>query len=78
MIPAKRKTDEGAVGGPVEVQRRSPDKDEDYGVLDAVVDDLMAVLELSPEKKPRLKAALESLCDHIQSQDIKQDQEMGD
>jgi len=46
-------------------------EDEDYSMLSAIAEDIMAALKKSD--KSMLKEALEALCDHIQSMDEVQD-----
>jgi hypothetical protein len=74
MLPHLRHRDDGGSAGPVETVKREPDEGEDYGTLDAVADDLLAALE--KKDRARVKAALQSLVDHIQSADIAQDEAM--
>lgn len=49
-------------------------EDDDYSMLDAIAEDLMTALEKS--NKSMIKEALSALCEYIQEQDIKQDNEM--
>jgi hypothetical protein len=75
MLPHLRHKDDGVGVGPVETQRRKPDEGEDYGTLDAIFDDLSAALE--KRDRARGKAALQSLCEHIQAMDAEQDEAQG-
>jgi hypothetical protein len=75
MHPLRRKADEGVGSEPPEALRRESDKPDDFGILDAVAEDLLLAIE--NKDKGRLKAALESLCDHIATKDEQQDQELG-
>jgi hypothetical protein len=70
MLPFLRKNQEAAMGGDDDHVRRAPDSVE-YGTLDAIAEDMIAALE--SKDSGRLKSALESLCEHIQALDVKQD-----
>jgi len=74
MLPFLKNKLEGSSSGPVEVIERDPDEGaEQFDLLDAVADDVMAALE-SKDKK-LLKSALEALCEYIQQEDIEQDKQ---
>lgn len=73
MLPFLKNRDGGAASGPVESIERTPDEGSDYDMLDAVADDLLAAFEA--KDKALLKSALQSFVDHIQAQDVMQDEE---
>lgn len=72
MLPFLKNRDDGVGVGPVESIERKPDEEAEYGTLDAVAEDLLAAF--AKKDKSLVKAALESLVEHIQSQDSAQDQ----
>lgn len=71
------KNKEGSASAPVEHVEFGKEEGEpsEYGMLDAVAEDLMAAFEKKDLKM--LKSALESFVEHIKSEDQSQDQEMG-
>ncbi len=66
------KNSEGSVSAPVETIER--EHDEDFDMLDAVADDMMAAVKKGD--KAALKDALAALVDHIQTADATQDATM--
>ena len=74
MLPFLKNRNDGVAAGPVETAQRKPDEGSDFGTLDAVAEDFLAAIEKKDKKL--LKSAFEALCDHIQSLDEVQDQEM--
>lgn len=77
MTPFLKKKQEVSVSsGPDEIKVRKPDEDGDAGfeLLDAIVEDLMDAFH--KKDKGLLKLALESLIDHIKSEDEIQDEEL--
>lgn len=76
MLPFLKNREEGAQSGPIEKLERKPDQGDDYDMLDAVAEDLLAAI--AAKDKGLLKSALASLVDHIQMTDLAQDQEMGE
>lgn len=74
MLPFLKNRDDGVGQGPVETLERKPDDDSSLDMLDAVAADILDAIKHSD--KSALKAALSALCDHIQDQDMAQDQEM--
>lgn len=54
-------------------------EDEDYSMLDAIADDMLAAFDKSDKssRKSILKEALSALCDHIKEQDEIQDSKEG-
>ena len=73
MLPFLKNRDGGGVG-PVESIEVTPDDGDDYDMLDAVAEDLLAAFET--KDKGLLKSALEALVSHIQEADQAQDQGM--
>jgi hypothetical protein len=71
MLPFLKNREEGAGQGPSNPIERK--HDDTYDMLDAVVEDLFRAFET--KDKALAKEALQSLCDHIQSLDTKQDQQ---
>lgn len=72
MLPFLKNRDEGGASGPAESIERKPDEGGDYDTLDAVAEDLLKAIE--KKDAALLKSALSSLCDHIQAQDVAQDE----
>lgn len=71
MLPFLKNKDDGVGVGPVEVKVR--ESDDGFDMLDAVAADILSAVE--NKDKGLLKAALTSLCEHLQDMDEKQDQE---
>ncbi len=72
MLPFLKNREGAAASGPVETIERSPDDEGgEYGMLDAVADDLLAAIE--KKDKALLKEALAALVEHIQAEDVAQD-----
>jgi hypothetical protein len=75
MLPFLKNKQEGSISGPVEVIEREPDEgSESFGMLDAVVDDMLDAL--GKRDKKLLKSALEALCEYIREEDITQDEQL--
>ncbi len=72
MLPFLRDNQDVAMSKPIERIHRSDDSD--YSLLDAVAEDMMAAFKSGDVK--RLKAALESYAEHLQSVDAEQDQQL--
>lgn len=70
-LPFLKNRDDGA-SMPVETIER--DHDEGFDMLDAVAGDVLEAI--AKKDKAMLKEALSALVDHIQTQDIEQDQLM--
>ncbi len=68
-LPFLKNRDDGA-SMPVETKER--EHDDTYDTLDAVADDMLAAFKKGD--KGALKAALSAFADHIQSQDVAQDE----
>ena len=64
---------EGSASDDDDPVERKPDKDS-WDLLDAVAEDLLKAFER--KDRGMVKAALQSLCEHIQDQDTEQDQAM--
>jgi hypothetical protein len=73
MLPWLKRKEEGSASSPVESVERKPDEAKEFGMLDAVADDMLAAFKADDHSA--LVAALESLVAHIQEQDKKQDGE---
>lgn len=76
MLPFLKHRDDGGMAGPVESIERKPDEGAEFDMLDAIAEDLLMAFE--KKDKMLLKSAIESLVEHIQSQDQAQDMEMPD
>lgn len=76
MLPFLKERHEGSMSGAVDEKlMRTPDEgEEDFGMVDAIADDLMEAIHKKDKKL--LKEALEAFVEHIQSQDEIQDQEV--
>ncbi len=72
MLPFLRDNQDVAMSKPIERIHRSDDSD--YSLLDAVAEDMMAAFKSGDVK--RLKAALESYAEHLQSVDAEQVQQL--
>ena len=72
MLPFLKDRKEASMSGPVESQSREPDGEESYGMLDAIVEDMMDAMH--GKNKKLLKGALEALIEHIQGEDEIQDE----
>lgn len=53
---------------------QSSDEHKDYGVLDAIAEDLLMAFE--KKDKAMIKSAIDSLCEYIKEEDIEQDQSL--
>ncbi len=73
MLPFLKDKQEGGTSAPVEVIERKSDEPEEYGMVDAIVEDLMDAFH--KKDKSLLKSAIEALIEHIQDLDIEQDHE---
>lgn len=74
MLPFLKERHEGSTSGPVESIKRDRDEDSgDFGMLDAIVEDLLEAVHKKDKKL--LKGCLEALIEHIQDADEKQDEE---
>lgn len=73
MLPFLKERHEASMSGPVESKERKSDNGENFGMLDAIVDDLLEAVHKKDKKM--LKAALELLIEHIQEADEEQDHE---
>lgn len=75
MLPFLKDRHEGGMSGPVESMKREPDEGEsDYGMLDAIVDDLLDGVHKKDKKL--VKSALQAFIEHIQDADEIQDQDV--
>ncbi len=66
------KNREGSMSGPVETIER--EHDEDFDMLDAVAGDMLDAFKKGD--KGLLKSALEALVEHVQAEDMEQDEGM--
>ncbi len=66
------KNKEGSASSPAESIERKPDDEPSYDTVDAVAEDILAAV--ASKDVSRLKAALQSLIEHIQDLDSAQDQ----
>ena len=73
MLPFLKQNQDAGGNGEDDHVKRAPDSTE-YGTLDAVADDMMEAVKSGDSA--RLKSALESLVDHIQGLDMKQDEQL--
>lgn len=71
MLPFLKNAQDASASAPVESVERSPDEGEDYDTLSAVAEDILHAIEKKDVN--HLKSALQSLVDHVQSQDMDQD-----
>lgn len=62
---------EGGMSAPVEPIVRKPDQKDGFDILDSIAEDLLK--GLSQHNLTLVKAALSSLCTHIQTLDMEQD-----
>ncbi len=76
MLPFLKNRDEGGASGPVETLEREPDEGGDYDMLDAVAGDILAAI--AAKDATLLKEALQAFADHIQSQDVVQDETLAE
>lgn len=75
MLPFLKDRHEGGMSGPDEIKKMGPEEeDEDYGLLDAVVEDMIDAVHKKDKKL--LKGALEALCEYIEDKDKVQDEEI--
>jgi hypothetical protein len=72
MLPFRKKDDDGLGQAVIPKIERKSDDEGSYDMLDAVAEDLLLALE--KKDKGMIKAALQSLCDHIQDMDAEQDE----
>lgn len=72
MLPFLKNRSDGSASTPVETLER--DHDEGFDMLDAVAGDILDAIKKGD--KAMLKDALGALVDHIQSEDVEQDQEV--
>jgi len=73
MLPFLKDRHEAASSEPVQNIRRASDEKEDYGMLDAIVDDMMDAFHNKDKKL--LRSCLEALMEHIEEEDEIQDME---
>ncbi len=73
MLPFLKDRHEGSMSGPVESIKRESDNEEPFGMIDAIVEDMLEAFQKKDKKL--LKVALEALVEHIQEKDEEQDQE---
>jgi hypothetical protein len=73
MLPFLKDRHEGSMSGPVEVMDRKSDDEEDFSMLDAIVEDMLEAF--SSRNKKLLKGALEALIEHLQEEDEEQDKQ---
>lgn len=74
MLPFLKDRNEGSMSGPVEtIKRESDNGEESYGMIDAIVEDMIEALQ--KKDKQLLRGALEALIEHIREDDEIQDQE---
>jgi len=75
MIPFLKKKQEASISeGPDEVKIRKPDEEAEFGLLDAVVEDILEAIQ--SKDKGLLKSALAALIDHIKEEDEIQDESL--
>jgi hypothetical protein len=75
MLPFLKDRHEGSASGPVESIKRESDEDgEDFGMLDAIVEDMLDAFHKKDKKI--LKGALEALIEHIQGEEIPDEGDM--
>lgn len=72
MLPQLRKRDDAGVSAEPETIKRDPDEPEDFGMLDAVAEDILAAVKKGDVAL--VKSALQALVDHIQMADVAQDE----
>lgn len=73
MLPFLKDRKDGSMSSPVQTKERETDGEDDYGMLDAVAEDMLEAMHKGDKKL--MKAAIEALIDHIQSLDEVQDTE---
>lgn len=74
MLPFLKDRHEGSASAPVDESiKREPDNEEDYGMVDAIADDMIEALQ--KKDKSLLKDALNALIEHIRYEDELQDSE---
>lgn len=72
MLPFLKDRHEGAMSGPIDVKIRQSDAPpEEFGMLDAIAEDLIEAI--GKKDKKLLKSTLEAFCEHIQDLDQIQD-----
>lgn len=75
MLPFLKNRQEGSMSGPVdETMMRESDGEEEYGMLDAIAEDMIEAFKKSDKRM--LKEALSALCEHLQEEDQTQDEEL--
>lgn len=74
MLPFLKNRHEASSSMPVETLERKSDDGAEFDTLDAVAHDLLEALD--KKDKGMLKEALSALCEHIASQDAKQDEDL--
>ncbi len=72
MLPFMKNKEASADLGEDEAISRKPDGEESFDMLDAVAEDMIAAL--GKKDKALLKSALQALVEHIQDEDVEQDQ----
>lgn len=74
MLPFLKDRHEGGMSGPAEtIKMGDNEDDDDYGMLNAIADDMMDAVHKKDKKM--LKDALEALCEHILEIDEIEDEE---
>ena len=73
MLPFLKNRMEGAPSSPVETLRRSPDGDDEFGMAEAIAEDILAAVKKDDRKL--LAEAIKALVSHIQDQDEEQDEQ---
>jgi len=75
-LPFMKKKDQASVSLPADTIERTPDEPTDFDGLDAIAEDVMSAVKAGD--RAMLKAALQSLVTHIQSEDMEQDAMSGE
>jgi len=72
MLPFLKNKDDASMGSEDEpTKKRKPDNEEEFGMLDAIAEDLLSAFE--KKDKGMLKSALEALCEYVREEDEEQD-----